>query len=161
MPMPPTDQNDDRSLGETLRAEREKQCLRVTDLASLANLPPDWICAIENDRFGDLPTTTTFRQLLSAYARGLNLYPGPWIETIMADIAPDAKTRRILRRNSYPIHDRRAGFRQSLAAMAAIAVLWMLYSMLIKTVFPDMRDVDTKSVQTENVVTEKDVSDVH
>ena len=41
MSTPSTEQNNDQSLGEMLRAEREKQNLRVADLASLANIPPE------------------------------------------------------------------------------------------------------------------------
>jgi cytoskeletal protein RodZ len=146
-----------RSLGETMKAEREKQRLRVSDLASLANIPVEWLLAMEDDRFGDLPSTTNGHYLVGAYARGLKCDPEPWLNALDS-VSPRRRSRRRTGQRDTLLDDRRAEFHRSLVAVAVVAVLWLLYSVAVRSTYrndetPEPAD-NVESMTIKEVVAE-------
>lgn len=63
------------TLGQRLRAEREKRGLSVDDLAAQTRINPQYFVAIENDDASGLPGGFFYRSFLRQYARLLELPP--------------------------------------------------------------------------------------
>ncbi len=120
-------------LGARLREERERQRLRVEDIASLATIPVHAVRAIEENRFDDLLSPAHAWQFVNSYARALDCDPGPWLDQLL-ELMPHARSTRILRRGRDLMDDRRVVLRQRLVATAVVAVLWLLYTFILNMV---------------------------
>lgn len=60
-----------KEIGEALRARRQKMDLDLTDVEHFTNLKRMYLIALEDGRFGDLPSTVQGRGMLNNYAQFL------------------------------------------------------------------------------------------
>ena len=128
--------------GPDLRRERERQRLRVEDIASLAGLPVHIVRAIEENRF-DLQSPAKTWQSVISYARALGCKPEPWLDQLQK-VLPRARSTDAPLRGKDLFDERRAILRQRLAAVAVVAVLWLLYTLMVH-VMTGTRDEDERT----------------
>ncbi len=129
--------------GPGLRRERERQSLRVEDIASLACLPVHIVRAIEENRFDDLQSPAEAWQFVASYARVLGCDPEPWLDQLQ-EVLPRARLTGMPRRGKDLFDDRRAVLRQRVTAAAVVAVLWLLYTLMVNVV-TGTRDKDERT----------------
>jgi len=120
--------------GAGLRAERERQGLRVEDVASLANIPVQAVHDIEAGQFDGLPSPAHAWQFVNRYARALDRDPGPWLDQL-DEVLPHARSIHGLRRATDPLDRRRTVLYEWLVTAAAVAVLWILYSLVLHVAY--------------------------
>jgi cytoskeletal protein RodZ len=136
-----TEQQPERQLpGPGLRRERERQGLRVEDIASLAGLPVHVVRAIEENRFEDLQSSAETWQSVASYARALDRDPEPWLEQLDG-VLPQTHSTGSPQRGKDLLDDRWAVLHQRLVAAAVVAVLWLLYTLVVD-VMTGTRDRD-------------------
>jgi cytoskeleton protein RodZ len=75
------------TVGEQLRAEREKQGLSLSDLAAKTRVPMRHLDAIENSDFGALPGTTYTVGFVRSYTRAVGLDEGRVISELRSELA--------------------------------------------------------------------------
>ena len=139
-----TEQNTEpRLAGTSLRRERERQGLRVEDIASLASIPLQTVRSIEANRFDDLQSPAQAWESVTSYARVLGCDSEPWLEQLQ-EVMPQVRSTRMLRRGRDLLDNRRAILRQRFVAMAVVAVLWLLYTFLVNMV-SGTRDKDVRT----------------
>ncbi len=68
-----TKQDYSGSLSETLKQGREKKGLELSDIASLTNVRKDFLLALEENRFEDLPESIFVRNFARLYAQAVGL----------------------------------------------------------------------------------------
>jgi len=131
--------------GTSLCRERERQGLRVEDIASLANISLHTVRAIEQNRFDDMESPAQAWESVTSYARVLGRDPEPWLEQLQ-QVMPRAHSTRMLRRGRDLLDDRRAILHEWLIAAVVVAVLWLIYTLTVNIVFGTRdKDVGTDS----------------
>ena len=78
-----------RSLGETLRAERERRNWKIPDLAQHLKIRRVHLEAIEAGRFNALPGPTYAVQFVRSYADVLGLDSGEMVRRFYAEVTAD------------------------------------------------------------------------
>jgi cytoskeleton protein RodZ len=76
-----------QTVGEQLRAEREKQGLSLADLAAKTRVPMRHLDAIENSEFGALPGTTYTVGFVRSYTRAVGLDESRVIAELRSELA--------------------------------------------------------------------------
>jgi len=139
--------------GAALCRERERQGLRVEDIASLASIPVQFVRAIEENRFTDLPPSVEPLNFVRSYACALGCEPDPWIEQFQK-VLPRQRPMRRLRQGASLLDDRRAIMYKRLIVAAVVVVLWLLYSLVVHTVFRSDRDnsnPDSEAISVQEI----------
>lgn len=78
--------------GESLRRAREARGYDISDVAKRLHLPARVVEALEQDRYGDLPEAAYVKGYIGAYARFVELEPGPLIASYQDRIQPEDPT---------------------------------------------------------------------
>ncbi len=82
------------SIGETLRAARERRGLTIAEASRLTRIAPRFLEALENDDLEALPAPVYARGFLRSYAAALGLDPDPLVEQLRAELARESSPRR-------------------------------------------------------------------
>lgn len=117
-------------IGEQLRAAREARGLSFEALRATTKVRPEFLRALEEERFGDLPPRAFARGYLRTYAIALGLDPAPLLSAFDEALPLASVPSRLAGRAEVPIVParRRSPLRRAVAiaiavaAMAAVAV---------------------------------------
>lgn len=94
MSQSPGGEQESRGLGDALRAAREAKRLSLDDMNRLTRISPQYLEAIEEERFTDLPPPPYSQIFLSAYARAVGLSSRQVIERYLA-MTGESPLRRV------------------------------------------------------------------
>ncbi len=130
-----------QTLGSTLRQERERRAMSVSELSRVTRIPVLSLEAIESDRFDELPGEVFVRGFLKAYAQAVGLVP--------ADVlARYTSSRRIAYVTPLPVQTplqaAREGQGKRFGVAIAFVLLLILLSLALSIVLrPRGRDIPT------------------
>ncbi|MCS7294862.1 MAG: helix-turn-helix domain-containing protein [Chloroflexota bacterium] len=74
------------TIGETLRAARERRGLSLSEASRLTRIAPRFLVALEEDDYGALPAPVYARGFLRSYATLLGLDPEPLVAALRAQM---------------------------------------------------------------------------
>jgi cytoskeletal protein RodZ len=129
------------TLGSTLKLERERRAMSVSELSRVTRIPVNSLEAIECDRFDELPGEVFVRGFLKAYAQAVGLVP--------ADVlARYTSSRRIAYVTPLPVQTplqaAREGQGKRFGVAIAFVLLLILLSLALSIVLrPRGRDIPT------------------
>ena len=92
-----------KTIGETLKDERNKHRLRLEDLAKKTRIRASYLQALEENRFEDLPATTFVKGYIKTYAHVFGFDHQPLLAMLRRDYKESAKGRLIPREFIKPI----------------------------------------------------------
>jgi cytoskeletal protein RodZ len=147
-----------QTLGSTLRLERVRRAMSVSELSRVTRIPVQSLEAIESDRFDELPGEVFVRGFLKAYAQAVGLVP--------ADVlARYTSSRRIAYVTPLPVQTplqaAREGQGKRFGVAIAFVLLLILLSLALSIVLrPRGRDIqsDLSSAGPEGVRTHAEPS---
>lgn len=120
-------QNKQASLGEVLRATREKKHLSIEDVSCTLRIPVPYLLALESEDYTRLPGSTYIKGYLRAYARLLGISSDEVIEKYQAAQADqpcsDLSFNPVLKR--VEIHSPLLSSKQGSVPLAPVVVLVM------------------------------------
>lgn len=100
----------DESWGEKLCQARRNKNLKIEDIAKKINIRPEYLLALENERFEDLPAGLYGKSFIKEYALflGLNIKEiiKDWNEEVLTGSPDDPFSRKILARHKFIIFPR-------------------------------------------------------
>ncbi|HTQ42288.1 MAG TPA: helix-turn-helix domain-containing protein [Polyangiaceae bacterium] len=136
-----------QTLGSTLKQERERRAMSVSELSRVTRIPVLSLEAIESDRFDELPGEVFVRGFLKAYAQAVGLVP--------ADVlARYTSSRRIAYVTPLPVQTplqaAREGQGKRFGVAIAFVLLLILLSLALSIVLrPRGRDIPTDLSRAE------------
>jgi cytoskeletal protein RodZ len=136
-----------QTLGSTLKQERERRAMSVSELSRVTRIPVPSLEAIESDRFDELPGEVFVRGFLKAYAQAVGLVP--------ADVlARYTSSRRIAYVTPLPVQTplqaAREGQGKRFGVAIAFVLLLILLSLALSIVLrPRGRDIPTDLSRAE------------
>jgi cytoskeletal protein RodZ len=136
-----------QTLGSTLRLERERRAMSVSELSRVTRIPVLSLEAIESDRFDELPGEVFVRGFLKAYAQAVGLVP--------ADVlARYTSSRRIAYVTPLPVQTplqaAREGQGKRFGVAIAFVLLLILLSLALSIVLrPRGRDIPSDLSRTQ------------
>jgi len=136
-----------QTLGSTLRQERERRAMSVSELSRVTRIPVLSLEAIESDRFDELPGEVFVRGFLKAYAQAVGMVP--------ADVlARYTSSRRIAYVTPLPVQTplqaAREGQGKRFGVAIAFVLLLILLSLALSIVLrPRGRDIPTDLSRAE------------
>jgi cytoskeletal protein RodZ len=84
-----------KTVGELLRQERESQGLSRIDLAQQIRVKDQFLEALEDNRFADLPAAVFVKGYIKSYARVLQFDPDPMLALLRRDFQESARGKLI------------------------------------------------------------------
>ncbi len=84
-----------KTVGELLKLEREKRRISRVQLAQEIRVKENFIHALEENRFTDLPAAVFVKGYIKAYARVLNFDPEPMLALLRRDFKESAKGKLV------------------------------------------------------------------
>jgi cytoskeletal protein RodZ len=84
-----------KTVGELLKLEREKRRISRSQLAQEIRVKENFIHALEENRFEDLPAAVFVKGYIKAYARILNFDPDPMLALLRRDFKESAKGKLV------------------------------------------------------------------
>lgn len=84
-----------KTVGELLKLEREKRRISRSQLAQEIRVKENFIHALEENRFDDLPAAVFVKGYIKAYARILNFDPEPMLALLRRDFKESAKGKLV------------------------------------------------------------------
>jgi cytoskeletal protein RodZ len=84
-----------KTVGELLKIEREKRRISRSQLAQEIRVKENFIHALEENRFKDLPAAVFVKGYIKAYARILNFDPDPMLALLRRDFKESAKGKLV------------------------------------------------------------------
>ncbi|MCC6711564.1 MAG: helix-turn-helix domain-containing protein [Candidatus Pacebacteria bacterium] len=84
-----------KTVGELLKLEREKRRISRAQLAQEIRVKENFIHALEENRFSDLPAAVFVKGYIKAYARVLNFDPEPMLALLRRDFKESAKGKLV------------------------------------------------------------------
>ena len=113
-----------QTLGSTLRHERERRAMSVSELSRVTRIPVASLDAIESDRFDELPGEVFVRGFLKAYAQAVGLVP--------ADVlARYTSSRRIAYVTPLPVQTPLQAAREGQGKRFGVAIAFVLLLILL------------------------------
>src|SRR4030042_3706208 len=67
------------TLGQELRAERERRTLSVKDVSDQTRISARFISALENDRWDEMPQNFFLKGVIKAHAQAIGADPAPFL----------------------------------------------------------------------------------
>jgi len=145
----------DETLGEKLRQARSLRKLKIEDAARILNIRPEYLTALEEERWDRLPAGLYGRNFLKQYARLLRLNPKDLLGQAEATaVAADPFSQKIVRKNKFIIFPRIV--RNSVIVAAVLACLLYLVGYFQKVVLPPALAISAPAqnlLSSENSIT--------
>jgi cytoskeletal protein RodZ len=136
-----------QTLGSTLKQERERRAMSVSELSRVTRIPVLSLDAIESDRFDELPGEVFVRGFLKAYAQAVGLVP--------ADVlARYTSSRRIAYVTPLPVQTPLQAVREGQGKRFGVAIAFVLLLILLSLALsivlrPRGRDLPTDLSRAE------------
>ena len=113
-----------QTLGSTLKQERERRAMSVSELSRVTRIPVLSLEALESDRFDELPGEVFVRGFLKAYAQAVGLLP--------ADVlARYTSSRRIAYVTPLPVQTPLQAAREGQGKRFGVAIAFVLLLILL------------------------------
>ena len=84
-----------KTVGELLQHEREQRHMSRTELAQKIRVKEQFLLALEENRFADLPAAVFVKGYIKGYARVLGFDPEPMLALLRRDFQESAKGKLI------------------------------------------------------------------
>lgn len=117
-----------KTIGETLKDERVGHRLRIEDLSKRTRIRVEYLKALEENRFSDLPSTTFVKGYIKTYSKIFGFDHSPLIAMLRRDYKESAKGKLVPREFIKPVFKRRSS-RTSITLV--IVILIGVFSSLI------------------------------
>jgi len=114
-----------KTIGETLKDERNKHRLRLEDLAKKTRIRASYLQALEENRFEDLPATTFVKGYIKTYAHVFGFDHQPLLAMLRRDYKESAKGRLIPREFIKPILKKRARKSSVTAVLVVLVAIFL------------------------------------
>lgn len=128
----------EETVGEKLRQARRYKNLKIEEIAKKLKIRPEYLRALEEEKFTELPAGLYGKNFLKEYAIFLGLRPTEILtareERITRTATVDPFSQKIVKRNKFIIFPK--VIRNSLIVLAVIVCLLYLVSYFKKIVFP-------------------------
>ncbi|NCO12087.1 MAG: hypothetical protein COZ34_00950 [Candidatus Pacebacteria bacterium CG_4_10_14_3_um_filter_34_15] len=117
-----------KTIGEALKEERVSHRLRIEDLSKKTRIRINYLDALEENRFSELPSTTFVKGYIKTYAKIFGFDYKPLIAMLRRDYKESAKGRLVPREFIKPIFKRRSS-RTSITLV--VVILISIFSSLV------------------------------
>lgn len=96
-----------RTIGETLKEERLRHRLRITDLSKKTRIRPEYLEALEENQFDLLPASTFVKGYIKSYANIFGFDEKPLLAMLRRDFKESAKGKLVPREFIKPLLKKR------------------------------------------------------
>jgi transcriptional regulator with XRE-family HTH domain len=125
----------DETLGEKLRQARSAKKLKIEEAAKILNIRPDYLTALEEERWDKLPAGLYGKNFLKQYAGLLRLNPRELLSLAAATApAADPFSQKIVQKNKFIVFPKIV--RNAIIVAAILACLLYLVGYFKKVVLP-------------------------
>lgn len=112
-----------KTIGELLREARQAHRVKVLDLAQRTRIRPEYLEALEQNRFQELPSATFVKGYIRSYAHLFGVEAAPLIALLRRDFKESAKGTLVPREFIKPVLKKRAFWTPVTAAVLVLAAI--------------------------------------
>jgi cytoskeleton protein RodZ len=117
-----------KTIGEALKEERVSHRLRLEDLSKRTRIRVEYLKALENNNFSELPSTTFVKGYIKTYAKIFGFDHKPLIAMLRRDYKESAKGRLVPRDFIKPVLKRRSS--RSSITLALVVLISVFASLM-------------------------------
>ncbi len=114
-----------KTIGEILKEERQFHRLSLEELAKRSRIRPEYLVALENNQFDQLPAAAFVKGYIKTYAQTFGFDPQPLLGILRRDFKESAKGKLVPREFIKPVLKRRQFWRPITGLMVILSSVFI------------------------------------